>query len=142
MNIFVASFFLLVLLTAPVMAAPPLPQVERAGRANYITGSIEDMKTAALILEGKNYNVHIMNVHMVNSKKKSRKKQKTDIFITSSDSREMMNIGDAGPLVYIRLPPGAYSIEARNGKQHMQRWVTIPDNFQPAKITLLWKHGK
>lgn len=45
--------------------------------------------------------------------------------ITDGQGREVLALGDAGPLTGVRLPPGRYAVDARYGGTERQRSVDL-----------------
>ncbi len=85
----------------------------------YITGGIGDEERAKLESEKHNYNLHITSAG-----KAGEYVGDTRIVIRDRKGNELLNVS-SGPLFYVQLPAGAYTIEARSDGETQERRVTV-----------------
>lgn len=95
-----------------------LPQ-QKVGDITYITGGIGDEERAALSAAKKDYNVYIMS-----SNKNGTFIGDEEITIRDAKGSVLLNVA-AGPLLYLKLPSGAYSLEAMKGEETKKQKITI-----------------
>jgi hypothetical protein len=48
-----------------------------------------------------------------------------DVAIKDARGREVLAVPDAGPVIYVALPPGKYKVDVNNGGQVSSRHVTV-----------------
>lgn len=60
-----------------------------------------------------------------------------DVAITDSRGRAVMELVDAGPLVYVKLPSGTYKVSVRNGDQIKTRQVSVVAGKQ-RELAFFW----
>lgn len=94
-------------------AIPALPlQPYVAGDIHYVSGGVGDEEMEQLKAIGRDYNVHVML-----SSKDGAYVANIGLRVLGAAGQEVLAISGAGPYVYIKLPPGNYTLEAtRNGE--------------------------
>lgn len=126
----------MILIAAPAFAAGygylhhPQPQLQ--GNVSYLTGGIGENETESIKSQAGGYNLLLSNAD--NS---GHYMPGSDITITSHDGRQMMNVSDAGPLFYAKLPPGNYTLTATNGSQQEVRKIHVSANGSD-RVHLIW----
>lgn len=60
-----------------------------------------------------------------------------DVAITDSRGRSVMELVDAGPLVYVMVPNGSYKVTVRNGDQVKTRQVSVAAGKQQ-ELAFFW----
>jgi hypothetical protein len=58
--------------------------------------------------------------------------------IKNRNGGEVINVADAGPLFYVKLPPGQYTITATSGDQTQTRTVQISSRGSK-RLFLTWQ---
>lgn len=102
--------------TAPWTTILP-PQ--QSGAIRYVTGGVGDDERAALGEAKKEFNLYIMS-----AEKDGSFVGDTQIVIRSTKGDELLK-ADAGPLLYVQLPAGSYTIEASHAEQVKKEKVAI-----------------
>ena len=136
-GILVAGF--LAMMISPVMAQENeesleqyLPQVSQQGQITYTSGGIGLEERGALEATAKKYNLIISNAD-----RKGEFTAETTIVVTKKGNQEMLIVNDVGPLLYAKLPAGAYVVKATNGDKKAERTVSITGQKQ-ARIYFTW----
>ena len=136
-GILVAGF--LAMMISPVMAQENeesleqyLPQVSQQGQITYTSGGIGLEERGALEATAKKYNLIISNAD-----RKGEFTAETTIVVTKKGNQEMLIVNDVGPLLYAKLPAGAYVVKATNGDKKAERTVSITGQKQ-ARIHFIW----
>jgi hypothetical protein len=57
------------------------------------------------------------------------------------DVEEVLNV-DSGPLLYVRLPAGSYSLVAQLGEQKKEQKLVIAAPGKPTTLNLRWKQAQ
>jgi hypothetical protein len=109
-----------------------LPDVLQMGQITYTSGGIGLEERGALEATAKQYNLIISNAG-----KHGEFTAGTTIVITGKDHQQLLNVNDAGPLLYVKLPPGPYVITASNRDEKAERTVSITGQ-QQAKMFFTW----
>ena len=130
---------LLAMMISPVLAQENeesleqyLPEVLQQGQTTYTTGGIGLDERWALEATAKKYNLIISNAD-----RKGEFTAETTIVISRKGNQEMLTVNDAGPLLYARLPAGAYVVRATNGDRKAERTVSIT-GIKQARIYFTW----
>jgi len=127
----------MVVFAAPALAANSnllsLPQPVNDGNVNYITGGIGDAERQDLEAQAKNFNLLITDAN-----KKGQYVVDNNFTITRKNGRDVVNIDNAGPLLYAKLPPGQYKITAMNGNQREVENIKISANRED-HLHLIWR---
>ncbi len=102
----------------------------------YVTGGIGEDERKAIEAGKGDYNLHVMSarangafvgdVRVVISRKKD------------AVNEEILNLV-AGPLLYVRLPTGSYTLEASLGAQKNRQNFSVATKGKPADIHVRWK---
>ena len=136
-SVLVAGF--LAMMISPVMAQENeesleqyLPQVSQQGQITYTSGGIGLEERGALEATAKKYNLIISNAD-----RKGEFTAETTIVVTKKGNQEMLIVNDVGPLLYAKLPAGAYVVKATNGDKKAERTVSITGQKQ-ARIHFIW----
>jgi hypothetical protein len=108
-----------------------MPEVMHQDGISYVTGGVGADETNAMKANARNYNLFISN-----SEKNGSFTDSTSIVITGKQAT--LTVNDAGPLLYVKLPPGEYVVRASNGDQKSERTVTVANKGQ-AQIHFIWK---
>lgn len=106
---------------------------------NYVTGGVGKDEREAIEDSKPDYNVHIVNASVNGAFVGD-----TRIVITrvSDDGvEEVLNV-DSGPLLYVRLPAGNYTLSARVGEQTKEQKLSVNANGKPVSVTLSWQQAQ
>ncbi len=85
----------------------------------HITGGVGDDETAAIEAMRGEYNVHI-----INSNKDGAYNDSTEITITDKSGNEVVT-ADAGPLFFVQLPSGSYTVVAQHRESQQQKKIKV-----------------
>lgn len=111
-------------------------EVSKSDDVNYVTGGIgEDEKQAIEAAKG-DYNLHVMSASLNGAFVGDAR-----VIIRQKDGKvlhDMLNVV-AGPLLYVKLPPGSYVLEASLGAQTKRQNFSVSKKGAPARIHLGWK---
>jgi len=89
-------------------AIPALPlDIMSNGTVTYVTGGIGDEEVAELKSKEKEFNVHLLITAL-----KGEFISDATLKIADASGTEMLNLENAGPYVYVKLPAGNYTLEA------------------------------
>jgi hypothetical protein len=124
-------------------ATPPrdIPLIETANDnrshpdVTYITGGIGEDEQQMLEAVKPEYNLHIMSASMNGAFVGD-----AQVLITRGNgeqTEEMLNVV-AGPLLYVKLPAGSYSLLASLGEQTKRQNFTIGVKRKTARVHLGW----
>ena len=102
----------------------------------YVTGGIGEDEKAAIEAAKADYNLHITN-SSADGAYVGDVRVKV-IRAHGSMVEEKLSVA-AGPLLYVRLPAGKYTLEAKLGEQVKHQEVTVARKGQPVRIQLVWK---
>jgi hypothetical protein len=103
-------------------ATPPssdLLQPVQAGNVRYMTGGIGEEEREAMSAVKNDYNLHI-----VNSAVNGQYTGDTEIVILDNQGQKLAS-ATAGPLFYVALPAGTYTVEATVGGETKKQKVTV-----------------
>ena len=106
--------------------------VSDASNVNFVTGGIGDDERQAIEATAASYNVHITS-----SSTNGAFVEDTQVIIRNKAGDEVLN-ANAGPLLYVQLPAGTYSIEATHGDQTQKKRLIVGKKTS-AKVHLGWK---
>lgn len=121
------------------MVAHEIPTIQSAsaGRAredvSFLTGGVGDDERAVIEASKASYNLRITNARVDGAFVED-----TDIVIHEKSGRqdEMLSV-NAGPLLYVQLPPGDYVLDASHNGELKQQAFTIG---KTKTFTLRWKN--
>jgi hypothetical protein len=105
------------------------------GDVTYINGGVGMDERKALESTEKNYDLIISNAD-----KKGEFTLDTNVVITGKAGREMLKVDNTGPLFYVKLPAGEYTVKAMNGDLHAERKVNVSPRKQ-VYIHFIWASG-
>lgn len=125
---------------APIPRDIPLIEMGEATSSSadvtFVTGGIGDDERAAIEAAKEDYNLHITSAsisgafvgeaHVVISR------------VNGKEAEEVLNAA-AGPLLYVHLPVGTYTLDASLGEQHKSQKITITKKTKAVKVGLGWK---
>lgn len=127
---------------APV-SAPRLSEIptvdadvteQKQAEVNYLTGGIGDDERSLIQAAKANYNTHITNASVDGAFVGD-----SEILILSKDGSEVLHV-NAGPLLYVQLPAGKYTLNAMRGDEKKAHSFTIGTKKQSvANVVLSWK---
>ena len=100
---------------------------------NYVTGGIGDDERAAIEAEKGSYNTHITNASV-----KGAFVEDTTIVVKDKTGAELLSV-NAGPLTYIQLPVGSYTIEASHNGEVKSHKVNIGKKTKVVTPNFAWK---
>lgn len=122
---------ILLVLASAVPAAEALPQPVTNGGITFITGGIGSDERQALMRVESHYNLNITN-----SGTYRESVADTRIRIRNYKGEEIINT-QAGPLFFVNVPAGEYTVEAASENQTKSRKVRVPD-YGSARVDFSW----
>jgi len=111
-----------------MQAMPP----QQAGNVLYVSGGIGDDELDAMKAQASQY-----NFRMINSDRTGHYAADTEVMIQGRDGGEVLHLQDAGPLLYVRLPPGSYKVTASNSGQQQAKNIKVSASM-PTNVHLIW----
>jgi hypothetical protein len=116
----------------PALAQTQFPMPVQQGEVTYITGGIGQDEAQAMRASASAYNLLVSNARNDGSFTAG-----IDVIIRDGHGQTVLMAKDTGPLFYVRLPPGAYTMDALyNGIEKVKDVVIAP--HRPAQINLIW----
>jgi hypothetical protein len=99
----------------------------------FVTGGIgEDERTEIEAARGE-YNVHVTSARLDGAFVED-----TRVIIRNKAGEEVLDV-DAGPLLYVQLAPGSYTVEATHNDIIKKRNLTIGKKTKDARVHFGWK---
>lgn len=100
---------------------------------NFVTGGIGDDERQVIEAAYGDYNVHIMfaspNGAFV---------EDNQTIIRDKSGAEVLNV-NAGPLLYAKLPVGAYTVEAKHNDEVKTQKLNVTKKTKDGKVHFTWK---
>jgi len=118
---------------APQELAPPAPAFGETGNGTrYLSGGVSEEERQVMRELARSFPLRITSAeppgHLVPG---------IDVAITDSRGRPVMELADAGPVVYVMLPNGKYKVSLRNGGQIETRQVSVAVGKQQ-ELAVFW----
>ncbi len=98
---------------------------------HYVTGGIGDEERDSIEAVKSEYNLHVLS-----SNRAGEFNGDTHVTIRSSKGEQILSI-DAGPLLYVNLPAGTYTVEAASGQEDKTQKVTV-GRSKSAAVDFRW----
>lgn len=109
------------LAAVPALAATALPRPVHSGNVTYITGGIGSEEREALQRVKTHYNLNVLSAGRYGE-------YVSDVTVRIRDQRGMEVVNtNAGPLLFVNLPPGIYTVEAAVEGQTRSQRVRVPE---------------
>ena len=102
-------------------------------QVNFVTGGIGDDERQVIEASRNDYNVHVTSSSM-----NGAFVEDTQVSIRNKAGDEVLNV-NAGPLLYVKLAPGTYTLEATHGDEMKKQRLVIGKKTRDAKVHLGWK---
>ncbi len=125
---------------APTQAqAKEIPTIETgrtirtASQVNFVTGGIGDDERQLIEAAYGDYNVHITSASVSGAFVED-----TQVVIRNAAGAEELHV-EAGPLLYVQLPVGRYTVEATHGAEVQKRKLTVAKNTKAGRVHFGWK---
>ncbi|MGE8058467.1 carboxypeptidase regulatory-like domain-containing protein [Pseudomonas sp. NPDC089547] len=120
-------------LNAPIdMQAVQLQPQEQNG-VRYLQGGIGQDEANAL-RKTPGYDLHIE----LSTGPEGKFESGANVDIQSAQGHSVLSVTDAGPLLYVQLPPGKYKVTGNAQGQTVQQMVTV-NGKSPATVSLNWR---
>lgn len=127
-----SAAILLTICSAPAFAGLPFPTPVQQGEVTYITGGIGDDEIEAMKASVGAYNLLISNAEKDNSFTAG-----IDVTIRDGHGQVVLDAKDTGPLLYIKLAPGDYTLDALyHGVENVKDITIVPG--RSTEINLVW----
>jgi len=105
-----------------------------AASVNFVTGGIGDDERQAIEGARGNYNVYITSASTDGAFVED-----TQVVIHKKDGTELLNVA-AGPLLYVQLAPGSYTLDATHNGETKHQTITVGGKkAKSASVHLSWK---
>jgi hypothetical protein len=122
---------------APKARPIPLIKTQReatvAADVTYVAGGIGEDELASIKASKADY-----NVHMLSAASSGAFVGDIQVNITNAAGEVVLDVS-GGPLIYVKLPQGKYTLVATLGEQQKKQSITIGKNTRSVPITLSWK---
>ena len=132
LHIPISGLLILVLLAGAASAQQPFPIPVQQGAVTYITGGIGDDEIAAMKASIGAYNLLISD-----SEKDGSYTAGIDVTIRNGHGQIVLNAKNTGPLLYVKLAPGDYTMDAMYHGVENVRDVTIGPK-RPTEVNFIW----
>ena len=103
-------------------------------KAKYLNGGVGDSQTKAMKAEAGNWSLRIVFSQL----KANEYISDVKLSITDAAGTPYLSLDTAGPLTYVALPPGKYSVTATYAGQSEKRQITI-DGKKSRDLNFHWK---
>ena len=103
---------------------------------SYVTGGIGKDEREAIEASKADYNLYVMSANIDGAFVGD-----THVVITrkqGNEVEEVLNV-DSGPLLYVRLPAGSYTLIATLGEQTKEQKLVVNAQGKPSTVRLSWK---
>jgi hypothetical protein len=103
----------------------------------YASGGGGEAERAALEARSDEYNLRLtFTVHDTGA-------MLADVALTVDDVRQgrVFALAASGPLVYLKLPPGTYTVSATSKGVEQRRRITLDRSGEPRELVLYWVPG-
>ncbi|MGF6395691.1 carboxypeptidase regulatory-like domain-containing protein [Pseudomonas plecoglossicida] len=118
---------------APIdMQAVQLQQQEQNG-IRYLEGGIGQDEANAL-RKTAGYDLHVE----LSTGPEGKFQSGASVDIQNAQGKSVLSLQDAGPLLYVQLPPGQYNVIGQADGRTVQQHVTVNDKA-PATVSLNWR---
>lgn len=117
-------------LPAPELASPAIG--EAGNGARYVSGGVSEEERQLMRELARAFPLRITSAEPPGSLVPG-----VDVAITDSRGRSVMELVDAGPLVYVMVPNGSYKVTVRNGDQVKTRQVSVAAGKQQ-ELAFFW----
>ena len=108
---------------------------QKQAEVNYLTGGIGDDERTLIQAAKATYNTHITNASVDGGAFIGD----TEIAIANKDGAEVLHV-NAGPLLYVQLPNGKYTLTATHGEEKKTQTIIIGGKKKAgANLVLSWK---
>ena len=120
-------------LNAPIdMQAVQLQQQEQNG-VRYLQGGIGQDEANAL-RKSPGYDLHVE----LSTGPEGKFQSGATVDIQNAQGQPVLSLTDAGPLLYVQLPPGKYKVTGNAQGETVQQLVTV-NGKTPATVNLNWR---
>lgn len=120
-------------LNAPIdMQAVQLQQQEQNG-VRYLQGGIGQDEANAL-RKTPGYDLHVE----LSTGPEGKFQSGATVDIQNAQGQPVLSLTDAGPLLYVQLPPGKYKVTGNAQGETVQQMVTV-NGKSPATVNLNWR---
>ena len=120
-------------LNAPIdMQAVQLQQQEQNG-VRYLQGGIGQDEANAL-RKSPGYDLHVE----LSTGPEGKFQSGATVDIQNAQGQPVLSVTDAGPLLYVQLPPGKYKVTGNAQGETVQQLVTV-NGKTPATVNLNWR---
>ena len=117
---------------APALAQGQFPTPMQQGGVIYISGGVGDDEIATMKAVVNAYNLLISN-----SEKDGSFTAGIDVTIRDGHGGVVLDAKDTGPLLYVKLPPGDYTLDALyHGVENVREATVGPK--RPTEVNFLW----
>ena len=118
--------------------AREIPTIDTSRRyneteVNFVTGGIGDDERQAIEATKSSYNVHVTNASI-----NGAFVEDTNVVIRDKAGAELLSV-EAGPLLYVALPRGSYTMEATHGSEVRKKNIVIGSKTRSVPVHLGWK---
>jgi len=117
---------------APAFADSVAPHPIQQGDVSYITGGIGLTERHALEAARRDYNLQVTN-----SENNGHFTAGANLVIQDGSGQEVLRVNDAGPLLYVKLPAGQYTVHAIFEGVEREKSAKIGDKGTTT-INLVW----
>jgi hypothetical protein len=113
---------LLLIASAPAMAAESALDVKTAGNISYVSGGVGLSEREELAQLKGTYNLQLMFAYA----KSGEYLADVAVKIADSAGRSLLEAVSSGPYFYAQLPPGRYQVSATNAGKAQTKTVSVP----------------
>jgi hypothetical protein len=106
---------------------------QKQAEVNFLTGGIGDDERSLIQAAKASYNVHITNIGAENAFV-----GESEIRISNSNDVELLRV-NAGPLLYVQLPAGKYTIHATRGDETKNLPLTVGGKKKSVDVKIAWE---
>ncbi len=111
----------------------PLAQPQQIGNVSFVSGGIGEDESNAIKAQASNFDLRVTE-----TQRDGAYTSGAIVILTDNKTREQFTIGNTGPLLYVNLPNGAYTLKAVNGSEEITRQIKV-NAHKPVNLNLVWQ---
>lgn len=134
-----ARLLLAATLAAAGASAFALPQVQSAGKVEYMTGGVGEDESTAMLAQARHWPLTVEFAQKAGTR--AEWMAGVDVTVSDTHGRTLLHATSDGPLLLARLAPGDYTVRGVAEGRTIEHKVHIAPR-EPARTVLVWPRSK